>query len=62
MKWEQNGKTGVSQIFDHNISFFFQIISIESPQRTNEKKPKTGELPDLLKRYFFVKQSSEKFF
>lgn len=42
--------------------FFFQIISIESPQRTNEKKPKTGELPDLLKRYFFVKQSSEKFF
>lgn len=42
--------------------FFFQIISIESPQRTNEKKQKTGELPDLLKRYFFVKQSSEKFF
>lgn len=61
MKWEQNGKTGVSQIFDH-ISFFFQIISIESPQRTNEKKQKTGELPDLLKRYFFVKQGSEKFF
>ena len=41
--------------------FFFQIISIESPQRTNEKKQKTGELPDLLKRYFFVKQGSEKF-
>ena len=61
-KWEQNGKTGVSQIFDHNISSF-QIISTESSQRTNEKKnKKTEALPDLLKRYFFVKQGSEKLF
>ena len=27
-----------------------------------KKTKKTGALPDLLKRYFFVKQGSEKFF